>query len=103
MILSRLKVRLPKYRLYVQSLNHLRSTMNSIDTRIAIGGMATRLRAVSKPDSQPVRLPVNGTAAKSVSDNTRPDPVLTTASFSTYGSHNERICIVVKNKEKRER
>jgi uncharacterized FlaG/YvyC family protein len=73
--------------------------MNSVDTRIAIGEMAISIGARSKSESPSGILPVKDTAAKSVSDNTRPDPAQTSASFSTYGSHKERICIVVKNKE----
>ncbi len=73
--------------------------MRSIDTRIAIGGLAASVGARLHSESHSGKLPVKDTAAKSVADNTQPDPLQTTVSFSTYGSHNERICIVVKNKE----
>jgi uncharacterized FlaG/YvyC family protein len=73
--------------------------MNVIDTNIGIGGMAANFGARAKSESPSEKLPVKDTIAQSVSDNTRPGPAQTTASFSTYGSHNERICIVVKNKE----
>ena len=73
--------------------------MNSIDTRIAIGGMAASIGTGAKSVSHSGRPSVKDTASKAGPDNTQLNPVQTEAYFSTYGSNNERIAIVVKNKE----
>ncbi len=73
--------------------------MNNIYNQIAISGLAANIGARLHSESHSGKLPVKDNAAKSVADNTLSDPVQTTASFSTYGSNNERIRIVVKNKE----
>jgi uncharacterized FlaG/YvyC family protein len=73
--------------------------MDSIDTRIAIGRMAASIGARSQSKSLSGKLSVKDAAEKPGPDHTYLDPVRTEASFSTYGSRNERIAIVVKNKE----
>ena len=71
--------------------------MKSIDTRIAIQGMAASVGTRSQSESHPGKLSTKDAAAKSCPDNTRLNPVLTEVSFSTYGSRNERIAVIVKN------
>jgi uncharacterized FlaG/YvyC family protein len=73
--------------------------MNSIDTRIATVGMATSIRAGENSEYHAGKPPVKDTATKSSPGNTQFYPVQTEASFSTYGSRNERIAVVVKNKD----
>lgn len=73
--------------------------MNSIDTCIAIGGMAASVGTRSQSESHPGKLSTKDAAAKSGPGNTRLNPVQTEVSFSTYGSRNERIAVVVKNKD----
>ncbi len=73
--------------------------MNSINNQIAISGLAADIRARLLSESHSGKQPVKDNADNSVADNTLSDPMQKTASFSTYGSHNERIRIVVKNKE----
>jgi hypothetical protein len=73
--------------------------MSSIDTRIAIGGMAACFGATAKSEPHPGKLTVKDTSAKSSPDHTQPNTVKTDISYSTYGHHNERISIVVKNQE----
>jgi uncharacterized FlaG/YvyC family protein len=73
--------------------------MDSIDTRIATVEMATSIGAGAKSESHIGKPPVTDTAIRSSSRNTRLNPVQTEASFSTYGSRNERIAVVVKNKD----
>ena len=68
--------------------------MNSIVSRIAIGGMAAR------SPSKTEKLNVKNTPAQSGSVHTHPNPVVQTdISFSTYGSRNEHIAVSIKNKE----
>ena len=73
--------------------------MNGIDTRIVIGGVAIGIGARSQSESHPGKPLAKQAAAKPSPDNTRIDSVRTESSFSTYGLHNERIAIVVKNQE----
>jgi hypothetical protein len=73
--------------------------MNSIDTRIAIGGIAANFGATAKSEPHPGKLLVKDTSAKSSPGHTQSSPVKTDISYSTYGHHNERISIVVKNQE----
>ena len=72
--------------------------MNSIDSRIAIGGMAADLGSRSR--SKIERLNVKNTPAQSGSVHTHPNPVVQTdMSFSTNGSRNEHIAVLIKNRE----
>ena len=80
-------------------LDSLEFPMDSIDTRIATVGMATRIGAGEKSESHSGKPPVTDTATKSSPGNTQFNPVQTEVSFSTYGSRNERTAIVVKNKD----
>lgn len=73
--------------------------MNSIDKSIAIREMAASVGARSQSESHSGKPPVKDTAIKSSPGNTRLIPVQTEVSFSTYGSRNERIAVVVKNKD----
>jgi uncharacterized FlaG/YvyC family protein len=73
--------------------------MNSIKARIAIGGMAASVGTRSQSESHPGKLSTKNAATKSGPENNQLNPVSTEASFSTYGSRNERIAIVIKNKE----
>ena len=73
--------------------------MDSIDTRITIGRMAANIGARAKSEPHHEKLPAGDAPVKSGPDRTHLDPVRTEASFSTYGSRNERIAIVVKNQE----
>ena len=73
--------------------------MNSIDTQIVIGEMAASIGAGAKSESPSGKPPVKDTATKSGHGNTQLNPVPTEVSFSTYGSRNERIAVVVKNKD----
>jgi hypothetical protein len=74
--------------------------MNSIDTRILIGGM-TSVGAGSQSDSHPGKLPVKDTLTQS-GPNTQPSPVQTDVSFPTYGSNNEHLAVVVAYKKREE-
>jgi uncharacterized FlaG/YvyC family protein len=68
--------------------------MNSIDSRIAIGGMAARSQSKTE------KLNVKNIPAQSGSVHTHPNPVVQTdMSFSTYGSRNEHMAVLIKNKE----
>jgi len=68
--------------------------MNSIDCRIAIGEMTA-----SSP-SKTEKLNVKNTPAQAGSVHTHPNRVVQTdISFSTYGSRNEHIAVLIKNKE----
>lgn len=73
--------------------------MDSLDNRIAIGGIAASIGARSQSESHHGKLPVKDNASRSGLGNTQLDPVLKETSFKTYGSNNRRIAIVVKNKE----
>jgi uncharacterized FlaG/YvyC family protein len=73
--------------------------MNNIDTLITIYGMAASTGARSKPEPQHGKVPVKDTATTPCPDNAEFNPVRTGVSFSTYGSRNERIAVVVKNQE----
>ncbi len=73
--------------------------MNNIDTRIAIGRMATSIGARSQSESHPDKPTVKKAATKSGPVNTQLNPIQIEVSFSFYGSHNERVAIVVKNEE----
>ena len=73
--------------------------MDSIDTRITIGRMAANIGARAKSEPHHEKLPSEDTLVKPGPDHTHLDPVRTEASFSTYGSRNERIAIVVKNEQ----
>ena len=74
--------------------------MDSIDTRITIGRMAANIGARAKSESLITENCLPRTLlVKPGPDHTHLDPVRTEASFSTYGSRNERIAIVVKNKQ----
>jgi uncharacterized FlaG/YvyC family protein len=66
--------------------------MNSIDTRTAIGGIPGCIGAKSQSDSHPTKQPFRDTRTSSL-----PDP--THVSFSTYGSRNEHLAVVVTNRE----
>jgi uncharacterized FlaG/YvyC family protein len=72
--------------------------MKSIETGIAIVGMSAIVGTRSQYESHPGNLSTKDATAKSGSGNTRLNPVPTEVSFSTYGSRNERIAVVVKNK-----
>ncbi len=69
--------------------------MNSIDTRIAIGRVAASIVARAKSGPHRENLPARDTPARSGPDI----PVQTDISFSTYGSHNEHIAVVIKNQD----
>jgi hypothetical protein len=69
--------------------------MDSIDTRIAIGRMASSIVARAKSEPHRENLPARDTPVRSGPDN----PVQTDISFSTYGSHNEHIAVVIKNQD----
>jgi hypothetical protein len=71
--------------------------MNSIDTSIAIGGMATRVGARSQSESHPGKVLIRDSDIKPSPDHAQFDPVQIEASFSTYGSRNERIAVIIKN------
>ena len=73
--------------------------MNSINTRIAIGGMAASVGTRSPSESHPSKLSTKDAATKSGPESNQVNPLQTEASSSTYGSRNERIAIVVKNQE----
>ena len=73
--------------------------MNCIDTRVAIGGMATSVRARLQPESRSEKLPVKDTAVKPTPDNSQFNSVQTDVSFSTYGSKSEHLAVVVTNRE----
>lgn len=73
--------------------------MNGIDTRIAIGGMAAGVGARSPSDAPPGKPPPKDAEKKYGPCNPRPDPDRTENSFSTYGVRNERVAIVVKDRE----
>lgn len=72
--------------------------MNSVDTHVVIEGMAASIRAGSQSGSHLRKLPVKDATTKS-SPNTQLYLLQTEASYSTYGPHDERIAIVVKNKK----
>ena len=73
--------------------------MDSIKTRIAIGRMDASVGARSRLEPRHGKLPVKDTAITPGPDHAELNPVRTKAYFSTYGSHNERLAIVVKNQE----
>jgi uncharacterized FlaG/YvyC family protein len=73
--------------------------MDSLDNRIAIGGIATSIGARSQSESHHGKLPIKDIASKAGLDNTQLDTVQKEAFFKTYGYNNRRIAIVVKNKE----
>jgi uncharacterized FlaG/YvyC family protein len=58
--------------------------------------MVTRFRAQAKSEA---RLEKLSNRAKSGLDHLPPNPPHTNISFSTYGSHDERIAVVVKNQD----
>ena len=72
--------------------------MNSIDTRIAIEGVVSSVGSRSQSEPHPRKLPVKEAVSKDNSDNRQFEPVLTDVSFSTYGSRNEHMAIVVIDK-----
>jgi len=63
----------------------LKSSMDSIDTRIAIGGMASSIRARAKSEPHHEKLPARDIPVKSDPDHNRLNPVQTDISFSSYG------------------
>jgi hypothetical protein len=69
--------------------------MDSINTRIAIGRMAASIGARTKSGPHHETLPARDVPVKSGPDN----PVQTDISFSAYGSHNEHIAVVIKNRD----
>ena len=73
--------------------------MKGIDTRIAIQGMAASFRTGSQSESRSEKLPVKDTAVKPTSNNNHLNPVQTDVSFSTYGTKNEHLAVVVTNRE----
>ena len=73
--------------------------MKGIDTRIAIQGMAASFRTGSKSESRSEKLPVKDTAVKPAPNNNHLNPVQTDVSFSTYGTKNEHLAVVVTNRE----
>jgi uncharacterized FlaG/YvyC family protein len=73
--------------------------MKGIDTRIAIQGMAASAHAKSQSESHPEKLPVKDTAVKPAADNSQFNPVQTEVSFTTYGTKNEHLAVVVTNSE----
>lgn len=72
--------------------------MNSIDTRIAIAGMAASKETGSQSRHSLVKMSVKENAAGTGPGNAQRYPVETDLSFSTYGPRNERVAVVVKNK-----
>ncbi len=72
--------------------------MNGIDTRIVVEGVAANLGSRSQSGPQSRKLPVKETVSKDNPDNSQFEPVLTDVSFSTYGSRNEHIAIVIMDK-----
>ncbi len=70
--------------------------MNRIDTRIAIGSLATNFGQISNSNPQIGKLPVKDVIAKSA-DTAKFDTVQTHVYFSTYGPHSIRTAIVVEN------
>jgi uncharacterized FlaG/YvyC family protein len=68
--------------------------MNSIDTRIAVEGMAASVGARSQSASHSRKMPVKDTISKAGPDS-QFDAVQTDVSFSTYGFRNEHIAFVV--------
>jgi len=77
----------------------LNSSMDSIDTRIAIGRMAASTGARAKSEPNHEKLPARDTPVKSGPDLAKLNPVQTDISCSTYGSHNEHIAVVIKNQD----
>lgn len=73
--------------------------MDSIDTRIAIGRMAASIGARAKSEPHHEKLPAGNTPVKSGPDLAKLNPVQTDISFSTYGSHNEHVAVVIKNQD----
>ena len=74
-------------------------SMDSIKTNIAIGKMDASAGAKSGLEPRHGKLPAKDTAITPSPDHAEFNPVRTKAYFSTYGSHNERLAIVVKNQE----
>jgi len=72
--------------------------MKGIDTRIAILGMAASFTTGSQPESRSEKLSVKDTAVKPASNNNHFNPVQTDVSFSTYGSRNEHMAVLVIDK-----
>ena len=77
----------------------MKSSMDSIDTRIAIGRMAASIGARANSEPHHEKLPAKDTPVKSGPDRTQLNPVQTDISYSTYGSHHEHIAVVVKNQD----
>lgn len=73
--------------------------MNSMDSRIASGGMVAGVGARTEPEPHAGKLPVKEALTNSGPDDAQLNPVQTKVSFTTYGSRNERIAVVVKNRE----
>ena len=73
--------------------------MKGIDTRIAIQGMAASFRTGSQSESRSEKLPVKDTAVNPAPNSNHLDPVQTDVSFSTYGTKNEHLAVVVTNRE----
>ncbi len=67
--------------------------MMSIDTRVAMGGIAARVGVESQSDHYPGILPVKDTLQSN--PNAQSNPVQTAVSFSPYGSKNEHLAVVV--------
>lgn len=72
--------------------------MNGIDTRIAIEGVPSSVGSRSQSEPHPRKLPVKEAVSKDSSDDSQFEPVLTDVSFSTYGSRNEHMAVVVIDK-----
>ena len=77
----------------------MKTSMDSIDTRIAIGRMATSIGAQAKSEPHREKLPARDTPVKSGPDRKQLNPVQTDVSYSTYGSHNEHIAVVITNRD----
>lgn len=73
--------------------------MNGANSRIAIGGMAAGIGARSPSESHHGKPPAKYAAIGPGPEDSRIKSVETERSFSTYGLHNERTSIVVKNKQ----
>lgn len=68
--------------------------MNSMNARIAVGGLGADLGARSSSTSHPEKPPVRDTLTQSF-PHTRSNPVQAAVSFSTYGPRNEHLVVVV--------
>ena len=74
-------------------------SMNSIETLITINGMTGSVGGTSQSNSHPVKLQAKDTFTQSAHHHAESHPLQTDISFSTYGSRNEHLAVVVTNKE----